>query len=112
MRAMAVVGSLLLLSALGTGCKGDREKCAKAAQRFAELVYWEREDVKIAKLPPEQRDAARKRRLVDFNRDLDAQLDFRIQQCVAANNDEQADCIIAAKTGPEALECADIAKSE
>jgi hypothetical protein len=109
---LAIVGSLLLLSALGTGCKGDREKCAKAAQRFAELVYWEREDAKIANLPPEKRDAARKQRLVDFNRELDAQLDFRIQQCVAANNDDQADCIIGSKTAAEALECADVAKGE
>jgi urease accessory protein UreE len=112
MRAPAVVASLLLLSVLGSGCKGDREKCAKAAQHFAELVFWERENAAIAKLPLEQRDTERKRKLIAFNRDLDAQLDFRVQQCVAANNDDQADCIIAAKTAAAALECAEIAKSE
>jgi hypothetical protein len=111
MRAVSVV-SLLLLSVLGSGCKGDREKCAAAAQHFAELVYWDRENAVIAKLPPEQREAARKQKLVDFTRELDAQLDFRITQCVAANNDDQADCIIAAKTAAQALECADIAKSK
>jgi hypothetical protein len=109
---VAFVASLLLLSALAPGCKGDREKCAQAAQRFAELVYWDRENAAIAKLPPAQRDAARKQKLVDFNRELDAQLEFRITQCVAANNDDQADCIIAAKTAAEALACADIAKDE
>src|SRR5688572_24816449 len=109
---MRFMASLVLLSSLASGCKGDREKCAQAAQRFAELVYWQREDANLAKLPPEQRDAARKRKVVEFERELTAQLDFRIQQCVAANNDEQADCIIAAKTAAEALECADIAESE
>ena len=108
----AVFVSMLVFSALGSGCKGDRDKCAKAAQHFAELVYWEREGAAIAKLPPEQQDAERKRKLVDFNRELDAQLDFRISQCVSANNDDQADCIIEAKTAAQALECADIAKSK
>jgi hypothetical protein len=112
MRAMASVASLVLLFALGPGCKGDRDKCAQAAQHFAELVYWERHNAEIAKLPPEKRDTERKRLLVEFNHEFDAQLEFRIQQCIAANNDEQADCINAAKTAAEALKCADIAKSE
>jgi len=112
MRVPAFVASLLLLSALGSGCKGDREKCTKAAHHFAELVYWDRENANIARLPPEQRDAERKRKLVEFNQELEAQLDFRISQCVAANNDDQADCINDAKTAAEALKCADIAKSK
>jgi hypothetical protein len=115
MRVPASVVSLILLSSLavlGSGCKGDREKCMKAAQHFAELVFWDRENAKIAQLPPEQRDTARKERLVDFQHELDAQLDFRVQQCVAANNDDQADCINRAKTAAEALACADLAESE
>jgi hypothetical protein len=112
MRAAAIVVCLILSSALTSGCKGDREKCATAAQRYAELVFWDRENAKIAKLPPEQRDAERKRKLVEFTREIDAQLDFRIQQCVGAGNDDQSDCIIKAKTGAEALDCAEIAKSE
>ena len=112
MRAVASVVCLLLCSALASGCKGDRDKCATAAQRYAELVFWDRANAEIAKLPPEQRDTERKRRLVEFNRELEAQLQFRISQCVAANNDDQADCIIKAKTAAEALDCAEIAKSE
>ena len=108
----AFVASLLLLSALATGCKGDREKCVKAMQRFPELVFWERENARIAKLPAEQREDERKRMVVKFNQELDAQLEFRVQQCIAANNDDQADCIIAAKTAAEALKCAEVAKSE
>jgi MYXO-CTERM domain-containing protein len=106
MRTAALL--LLLLSALG--CKGDRDKCTKAAQHFAELMYWEKANADIAKLPLEQQDAERKRKLVEFTRELDAQLDFRITQCVSAANDRQSECIIAAKTRAEALECAEIAK--
>jgi hypothetical protein len=112
MRATASIVCLILFSAAGAGCKGDREKCSQAAQRFAELVYWDRENASIAKLPVAEQAAVRKRKVIEFNRELDTQLDFRIQQCVAANNDDQADCIIAAKTAAEALDCADVAKSE
>lgn len=112
MRSAAFVACLLLSSALASGCKGDREKCATAAQRYAELVYWDRVNAEIAKLPAEQRDTERKRRLVEFNRELDAQLDFRIQQCVAAGNDDQSDCIIKSKTADEVRDCADVAKSK
>jgi len=115
MRVPASVVSLLLLSVLGTGCaacRGDRDKCMKAAQHFAELVYWERENAKIAQLPPDQRDAARKQKLVEFQRGLDEQLELRVSHCVGAGANGQADCINASKTAAEALECADIAKSE
>jgi hypothetical protein len=112
MRAAAFVACLLLSSALASGCKGDREKCAVAAQRYAELIFWDRENAEIAKLPAEQRDAERKRKLLEFNREIDSQLDFRVRQCVGAGNDEQADCIIKAKTAAEARDCAEIAKSE
>lgn len=113
MRAPAVVVSLLLLSVLGTGCaacRGDRDKCMKAAQHFAELMFWDRENAKIAQLPPEQREAARKQKLVEFQSGLDAQLELRVSHCVAAGADDQADCINNSKTKAEALKCADIAK--
>ena len=110
MRAAATVVSLLLLSVLGPGCRGDRDKCAAAAQHFAELVYWERENKAIEQLPKEQQDAARRQKLADFSRELDSQLELRISHCVSAGADDQADCINGAKTAAGALECADLAK--
>lgn len=113
MRAVATAVSLLLLSTLallGPGCRGDRDKCAAAAQHFAELVYWERENKAIAELPREQQDAARRQKLAEFNRELDSQLELRISHCVAAGADSQADCINEAKTAADALKCADLAK--
>lgn len=112
MRAVAFAASLVLLSGFVTGCKGDREKCMQATQRYAEIVYWEKANEEIAKLPAEERDRERKRRIVAFNREIDEQLDFRVQQCIAANADGQADCIIASKTRADAMKCADIAKDE
>jgi MYXO-CTERM domain-containing protein len=112
MRVPAIVACLLVLSALGagSGCKGDREKCAQAAHHFAELMYWEPRNIELAKLAPEQRDAERKRMLVEFTRELEAQLELRVSHCVSAGADDQADCIIKSKTRAEALECADLAK--
>ncbi len=110
MHVPAFVASLLVLSVLGSGCRGDREKCEQAAEHFAELMFWEPRNAELAKLPPEQRDAARKRMLVEFNRELEKQLEIRTSHCVAAGADDQADCINKAKTRAEALECADIAK--
>jgi len=104
------VAALLLLLFSALGCKGDRDKCTQATQHFAELMYWEKANAEIARLPAEQQDAERKRRLTEFTRELDAQLDVRISQCVAAGNDSQAECIIEAKTRAQALECAEIAK--
>lgn len=113
MRAV-VLGSWLLLLAvgltLGSGCKADRTKCAKAAQHYAELVYWERENARIEKLPAADREDARKHALVAFNKEVDTQLDKWVQQCVAAGNDDQSDCINKSKTAKEALECADVAE--
>src|SRR5690348_5129295 len=106
MRAAATVVSLVFLSALsiaGTGCRGDRDKCAAAAQHFAELVYWERENKVIEALPKEQQDAARRQKLAEFSRELDSQLELRISHCVAAGADDQADCINESKTAADAL---------
>jgi MYXO-CTERM domain-containing protein len=94
-----VVGLLVLAFALGV-------------QRYAELVYWERENARIDALPPEQRDAERKRALVAFNREVDANLETWVQKCVASGNDKQAECMIAAKTRADALRCAEIDKGE
>jgi hypothetical protein len=105
----------LLLAAvpcLVLGCKGDRAKCEKAARNYATLVYWQRADAEIAKLPQDQRDADRKRRLAAFTNELESQIDFFVDQCVNANNDDQIDCMIAAKTGTDASKCADLIKMD
>ena len=105
-RVLLVALSASVLGLLG--CKGDPNKCEQAARNYATLVYWKRADAEIAKLPKEQRDADRKKRLSKFTNELESEIDFIVKQCVNANNDEQTDCMIAAKTGDEAAKCADL----
>jgi hypothetical protein len=106
-RTLVVLLSASLLG--GLGCKGDRVKCEKAARNYATLVYWQRAEAEMAKLPTkEERDAERKKRLSKFTLELEKDIDFFVTQCVSANNDDMVDCMIDAKTGDEASKCADL----
>src|SRR5690348_9198413 len=112
MRARVLVAGLSVLLLGGPGCKGDRVKCEKAARNNATLVYWQRTDAEIAKLPEARRDAERKQRLSKFTNEIESQIDFFVDQCASADNDDQVDCMIAAKTGDEASKCADLIKPD
>ena len=95
-----------------TGCKGDREKCEQAARNFATLTYWERVNKEIAERPAAERDGLRKKKVSEFTNELETKIDTVVSQCQSANNDEQVDCMIAAKTATEALACADMVPNE
>ncbi|HWU91290.1 MAG TPA: hypothetical protein VN253_28685 [Kofleriaceae bacterium] len=112
MRARILVAALSVFLLGGLGCKGDRVKCEKAARNFSRLVYWQRHDAEIAKLPEAQRDAERKKLLAEYTKETESNIDFFVDQCASASNDDQVDCMIAAKTGDEALKCADLIKPE
>ena len=96
----------LLLAIVLAGCKGDPQKCEQAARNFATLVYWEKADAEIGALPAAQQDLARKKKLSEFTNALERDIDFFVSQCQSANNDDQVDCMIAAKTADQALACA------
>ena len=97
---------VLLVTALDLGaCKGDAVKCEQACRNFATLAYWVTADKEVAAAPPDKRDALRKRKLGEFDSKLENGVDLCISQCQSANNDEQVDCMIAAKTGEQALAC-------
>jgi hypothetical protein len=91
-------------------CKGDKNKCEQASRNYAELVYWQKTNKELALLPEAEREAARKKKNSEFVNELETSVDFFTQQCVSANNDEQVDCMIKAKTGDEALKCAKLAE--
>jgi hypothetical protein len=105
---------LLLLAVLCAivGCKGDREKCEAASRNFATLMFWSQAEPLIAKAPADQRDKLRKEKLACFTYELETKIDVVVTQCQAANNDEQVDCMIAAKTADQALACAEIVPRE
>jgi hypothetical protein len=107
-----VLGLALLLLGPVAGCKGDAKKCEAAARNFAEVVYKEKMEKELAELPADQREAARKEKLAKYANEVEKEIDFFIRQCVAANNDEQVECMLAAKTSKQALACAELIKPE
>jgi hypothetical protein len=106
----AAMRRVLLFAVLmvGGSCKGDRQKCEDAARNFATLTYWKRADAEIEAAPPDRREAMRTKRVAQFTAELESRIDVVVTQCQSANNTEQIDCMIAAKTADQALECADL----
>lgn len=100
-RSFVVVTLLAGLAA----CKGDRGKCEEACRNFATLSYWAKADAQIAAAPPEQREALKKRKLAEFTHQLETGVEMCINQCASANNDDQTDCMIAAKTSEAVMAC-------
>ncbi len=96
----------------GAACKGDREKCEQAARNFATLTYWERVNKEIAERPAAERDGLRKKKVSEFTNELETKIDTVVSQCQSANNEEQVDCMIAAKTAKDALDCADMVPND
>lgn len=87
-------------------CKADAQRCEQASRNYATLTYWKRVDAELAALPPEKRESARRKKVSEFTNELEGQIDFVVSQCQSANNDDQIDCMIAAKTSEEAQVCA------
>lgn len=99
---------VFVLGLAAMGCKGDREKCEQAARNFATLTYWERTNIEISQLPADQREGVRKKKLSEFTNELESKIDTVVSQCQSANNDEQVECMIAAKTAKQSLDCAEL----
>jgi hypothetical protein len=102
---------LFVIVALGA-CKAPEEKCEKAVRNFAELTFWKKANAEIAAAPEDQRAALRKKKLAQFTMEIDQKIDVVVSQCRSANNKDQIECMIDAKTADEALECADLVKPE
>lgn len=102
---------LLAIALLGA-CRGNAQKCEQAARNYATLMYWKKADAEIAKLPVDQQELAREKKLSLFTNELEKDIDFFVRQCQSANNDDQVDCMIAAKTADAAKKCAELARPE
>lgn len=103
MRRLLVLA--LVLSPLAA-CKGDRDKCEKAARNYATLVYWGKADAALSQLPESERANARSKMQTAFDTELEGEITAITSQCVSANNDDMVDCMIKAKTSAQALKCA------
>ncbi len=86
-------------------CKGDPEKCDRAARNYAQLVFWEGANAEIEKLPVAERDAARKQKMAEFAQGVEKGIDLVVSKCVSANNTDQTNCMIEAKTAAAAKAC-------
>jgi hypothetical protein len=110
MRLLALLVTCAAFAA--AGCKADREKCEQATRNYATLTFWAQAEPLIAKAPPDKRAALRKEKLACFTYELENKVDVVVTQCMSANNDEQIDCMIAAKTADQALACAELVERE
>jgi hypothetical protein len=102
MRALSL---LCLAVVLAVGCKGDPQKCEKAIRNYATLVYWKKADAEIAAAPPEKRGELRQQKLAEFEQQMNKGLETLVTQCTSANNKEEVNCMIEAKTAEEAKAC-------
>jgi hypothetical protein len=94
-----------VLVVLVAACQGDPQKCEKAVRNYATLVYWKQADADIAAAPPEKREQLRKDKLAEFQSQLEKGLQVLVSQCTSANNKDQINCMIEAKTAEQAKEC-------
>ena len=91
----------------GTGCRGDREKCEKAARNYHHLMFWETAEAEIAAAPPERRDALRKEKSVQFEQEENSPgVSQIVKGCMVENNKDTVNCLIDAKTAAQARKCA------
>jgi hypothetical protein len=97
-----VVAALLLAAACK---KGDPQKCEVACRNYAQLTFWHAADAQINALPPDQRDAARKEKLAEFEKNLERGLDLCSSKCVDANYDKDVACWTNAKTYDQLKKC-------
>ena len=100
---MRLVTFLLVLAV--AACQGDPQKCEQAVRNYATLIYWKQADKDIAAAPAEQRDQLRKDKLAEFQAQLDKGLQTLVSQCTSANNKDQINCMIEAKTAETAKAC-------
>lgn len=95
--AFAARLALLLALVLGLGAcgKADRTKCERMCRNYATITF---RDVEAARLPPEKREPALQDKLTRG-------MEFCVNKCQAANNDDQIDCATAAKNITELRTC-------
>src|SRR5690242_9798487 len=96
----------LVVLVLFAACKGgDPVACENACRNYAKLEYWHQHDPDIAKAPPDQREAVRKKLLDTFENELERGIDACVTRCVSANFSDQTTCMNAAKTFEQAKAC-------
>ncbi|HTJ43987.1 MAG TPA: hypothetical protein VL463_17900 [Kofleriaceae bacterium] len=96
-------GLVLVLGASACGASGD--KCDKACRNYFTLHYWDEADKEIAKAPPDQRDALRRKKVEQLDPRMNQELGMCVSQCREAAGNDEAKCMIEAKTAKDVEAC-------
>jgi hypothetical protein len=104
-RVILVLALAAILAAMLGGCRGDPVKCEKACRNYGTLVYKKNAAIHVANEPESTRDELREKLERRFPSELEKGVDLCVSQCESANNDDDVNCMIAAKTGDQAVAC-------
>ena len=86
-------------------CGASGDKCDKGCRNYFTLHFWEDADRQIEKAPPEQRDALRKKKAEELDPRMQGELGMCVSQCREAAGNDEANCMIAAKTVKDVEAC-------
>lgn len=95
----------LVLASLGGACGAKGSDCDKACRNYFTLHYWDEADREIAKAPPDQRDAIRKKKVDELDPRMQGELGMCVSQCRQSADDKEAKCMIEAKTAKDVEVC-------
>ena len=96
-----LLGLVLTISA----CGASGDKCDKACRNYFTLHYWDEADKEIAKAPPDQRDALRRKKVEQLDPRMNQELGMCVSQCREAAGNDEAKCMIEAKTAKDVEAC-------
>ena len=86
-------------------CGASGNDCDKACRNYFTLHYWDTADREIDKAPPEQRDALRKKKVDELDPRMQGELGMCVSQCREASSNDEAKCMIGAKTVKDVEAC-------
>jgi hypothetical protein len=98
-----LVASLLVLA---VGCSRPSAKdCEESSRKWFALIYWEKAEKEISEAPAEQRDALRKAKGEEHDRQFKGGIDLAIMQCRGARDHDFVKCMKDANTATAARRC-------
>jgi hypothetical protein len=88
------------------GCSRPSAKdCEEGLRNWFTLIYWEKAEAEIAKAPPETRDALRKAKGEEKDKQFAAGLELAVLQCRGARDFDGVKCMKAATNAVQARKC-------
>lgn len=106
-RLRVLAAAVLLAAAVaGGGCsRPSATDCEAALRNWHQLIYWEKAEQEIAAAPPEQRDALRRAKGEERDKQFKAGLDQGIMDCRSSRDHDGVKCMKAATTAAQARKC-------